>query len=232
VGIADAYCSVPTALGDVFVAYNDLGISAVIKPPHTSDPATALRATTGRAAYPAFDVPAGFRSTMEATLHGETRGRLKFDLRGRTAFERAVLVKSLEIPYGEIRPYGWIAREIGNPKAVRAVGTALAHNPIPLFIPCHRVVRTDGHIGNYGLGGRDAKITLLNAEGLDVDRIEALARAGIRYHGSDTTHIFCHPSCRCARRVSDAHRMLFASETAARLAGYRPCKVCRPGVGG
>ena len=53
-------------------------------------------------------------------------------------------MKALEIPRGEVRPYGWIAAEIGRPKAVRAVGTALGHNPIPLIVPCHRVVRSDG----------------------------------------------------------------------------------------
>ena len=64
-------------------------------------------------------------------------------------FERAVLEKALEIPRGEVRPYSWIASEIGRPKAVRAVGSALAHNPVPLVMPCHRVVRADGMIGQY-----------------------------------------------------------------------------------
>ena len=62
-------------------------------------------------------------------------------------------MKALEIPRGEVRPYGWIAAEIGRPKAVRAVGTALGHNPVPLIVPCHRVVRSDGMIGQYSLGG-------------------------------------------------------------------------------
>ena len=63
-----------------------------------------------------------------------------------------MLTKTLEIPSGEVRPYGWVAREIGRPKAVRAVGSALGRNPVPVLIPCHRVVRSDGHVGNYGLG--------------------------------------------------------------------------------
>jgi O-6-methylguanine DNA methyltransferase len=77
-----------------------------------------------------------------------------------------VLMKALEIPRGEVRTYGWIAREIGRPKAVRAVGTALAKNPIPLFIPCHRVVRSDGSIGQYGCGGPVNKRRLLLHEGV------------------------------------------------------------------
>src|SRR6185503_2247719 len=120
--------------------------------------------------------------------------------RGHTDFERDVWHKALEIPRGEVRPYGWVAAEIGNPKAVRAVGTALAHNPIPLFIPCHRVVRSDGYIGRYSLGGPEAKRTALASEGLDLPSYERFLAAGMRYAGSDSTRIFCYPSCRHARR--------------------------------
>jgi methylated-DNA-[protein]-cysteine S-methyltransferase len=72
---------------------------------------------------------------------------------------------------GQVRTYSWIASEIVYPKAVRAVGSALARNPVPVFIPCHRVVRSDGIIGNYGLGGPDAKRSILAAEGLQLDDI-------------------------------------------------------------
>jgi O-6-methylguanine DNA methyltransferase len=145
-----------------------------------------------------------------------------------TEFERAVLLKTLEIPPGEIRPYGWIAAEIDRPKAVRAVGTALAHNPIPLFIPCHRVVRSDGHLGRYSLGGPAAKRSALASEGVAIEPLEALARAGVRYLGSDTTHIFCYPTCRHARKLTIKHEVRFPSVRAAVGLGYRACKVCRP----
>jgi O-6-methylguanine DNA methyltransferase len=153
---------------------------------------------------------------------------LKYDLRGLSEFERAVLLKALEIPRGQVRPYAWIAREIGRPKAVRAVGTALAGNPVPLLIPCHRVLRSDGQLGLYSMGGPEIKRALLRAEGAEPDRLEALARAGVRYNGSDTTHIYCYPTCRHARVVMERHRVTFANEAAAAAAGYRPCKVCRP----
>ena len=100
----------------------------------------------------------------------------QFDLRSVTEFERAVLLKALEIPRGEVRTYGWIAAQIGRPAAVRAVGSALRKNPVPVLIPCHRVVRSDGHIGQYALGGSDAKRTILAAEGLESDDIQRLAR--------------------------------------------------------
>ena len=70
--------------------------------------------------------------------------------------------------------------------------------------------------------------TILTAEGADPDGLEALARAGVRYIGSDTTHIFCLPTCHDARRVTERHLQRFHSSGEAHDAGYRPCKHCRP----
>ena len=138
-----------------------------------------------------------------------------------------MLLKALEIPRGEVRSYSWIAREINRPGAVRAVGTALATNPIPLLIPCHRVVRRDGRIGDYAFGS-DAKRAMLRFEGVVPETLEQLAMSGVRYVGSDTTGIFCFPTCRHARRVTEPHKMRFPSLAAAQAAGYRPCLICRP----
>jgi O-6-methylguanine DNA methyltransferase len=121
-----------------------------------------------------------------------------------------------------------VAREIGRPRAVRAVGSALAGNPVTFVIPCHRVVRADGHIGNYGAGGPEAKREVLTLEGIDTGELERMAGGGVRYTGSDTTNIYCYPSCRHARRTSERHEVRFGSAEEARDAGYRPCKVCRP----
>jgi O-6-methylguanine DNA methyltransferase len=228
VDLADRYFQIEAPLGSVYVAYNGRGLSAVLRAESGGAFEQAFHALTGRTATLAPEPPASLAVAVERHLRGEVRGQLRFDLRGLSEFERAVLLKALEIPRGQVRPYGWIAREIGRPKAVRAVGTALGHNPIPLFIPCHRVVRSDGHLGQYSLGGTAAKRVMLAAEGVSPDDLEALAQAGIRYFGSDTTGIFCFPTCRHARRVMDRHRMHFASEAEAVAAGYRPCKVCRP----
>jgi O-6-methylguanine DNA methyltransferase len=162
-------------------------------------------------------------------LRGEKEEGLSYDLRGLTEFQRAVLLKALEIPRGEVRPYAWIAREIGHPGAVRAVGSALANNPVPLLIPCHRVVRSDGVVGNYALG-REAKQTLLRVEGVDAQELERLALSGVRYYGSDSTRVYCFPTCHHARRITDRHRVPFGSVEEAAAAGYRPCRVCRPAV--
>lgn len=224
--LADRYGTIHTPLGPMYVAYNARGISAVDR---AGDPAEFERAFRLRFRRPVFAVdrlPEGLLRAATERLQG--RGMPQFDLRGLSEFEQAVLRKALEIPRGEIRPYSWIAREIGRPRAVRAVGTALAHNPIPLLIPCHRVVRLDGRIGNYGLGGPEKKRAILSAEGIDVDEIEALAREGIRFIGSDTTHVYCHPTCHNARRITPAHRQRFHTIEQAERAGYRACKVCRP----
>ncbi len=81
-----------------------------------------------------------------------------------TEFERAALGKAAEIPPGEVRSYSWIAREIGRPHAARAVGQAMARNPVALFFPCHRVVATDGTLHNYGYG-LEIKARILRMEG-------------------------------------------------------------------
>ncbi len=108
------------------------------------------------------------------------------------------------------------------------MGSALGHNPVPLIVPCHRVVRSDGLLGQYSLGGPENKRTILASEGVDLPRLEQLASSGIRYIGSDTTKIFCLPTCRHARRVTDRHRLEFHSAAEGQARGYRACKVCRP----
>jgi methylated-DNA-[protein]-cysteine S-methyltransferase len=78
-------------------------------------------------------------------------------------FRRGVLEATASIPYGDTGTYRSVAVAAGSPAAVRAAGTALAKNPIPIFVPCHRVLRSDGQIGNYR-GGADAKARLLALE--------------------------------------------------------------------
>lgn len=80
-----------------------------------------------------------------------------------TDFEKKVLKIVSTIPLGQVRSYKWVAKKAGKPKAYRAVANALAKNPYPLFIPCHRVVRSDNDVGGYSLG-RQLKQQLINLE--------------------------------------------------------------------
>lgn len=80
-----------------------------------------------------------------------------------TRFVRAVWRGCCDIPYGETRAYGWLAAHVGRPAAMRAVGSALGANPLPLIVPCHRVIRSDGSLGGFG-GGLPLKERLLALE--------------------------------------------------------------------
>jgi methylated-DNA-[protein]-cysteine S-methyltransferase len=88
---------------------------------------------------------------------------LPLDTRLATGFRRAVQAHLPAIPYGATESYAEVALATGSPRAVRAVGTACATNPLPLVVPCHRVLRSDGSLGGY-LGGLEAKRTLLDLE--------------------------------------------------------------------
>ena len=77
---------------------------------------------------------------------------LPLDLKGCTDFQRDVWEATSRIPYGQLRSYGWIAAEIGRPRAARAVGLALGVNQLPIIIPCHRVIRSDGSLGGFSAG--------------------------------------------------------------------------------
>ena len=114
---------------------------------------------------------------------------------------------------------------------MRAVAGACAANHLAIAVPCHRVVRTDGTIGQYSLGGPANKRTILRSEGLDPDGLEDQARGGIRFVGSDTTHIVCLPTCHHAKRITPAHRVPFRSFGAALGSGYRACLACKPASG-
>ena len=224
-GVGDSYAVFDTVIGRVHVAWNRSGISAAMRARSDTEFEHWFEREIGRPLRRA--VPPGAMAERLASELGGRRG-LRFDLRGLTEFERSVLLKAREIPRGQVRPYSWIAREIGHPAAVRAVGTALANNPIPYFIPCHRVIRADGVIGNYGGGGPQAKKTILEQEGVALDRLQQLARTGYRYEGVRSTKIYCYPTCHHARRAMDKNVVWLHDAAEARSAGFRPCKVCRP----
>jgi len=160
---------------------------------------------------------------LAAALAGE-KVEVPADLSGTTPFQRRVLEVVKGIRRGEVRPYAWVAGEAGSPKASRAVGTVMANNPVPLVVPCHRVVRNDGRTGQYAFGARE-KVELLEGEGVPVGEI-----AGSPYLATPTTGIFCHATCRNARRIKPENCRRFRSADAATAAGFRPCKVCRPVV--
>jgi O-6-methylguanine DNA methyltransferase len=228
-GHADGYVAQRGPTGNMFVAFNPRGISLV----DLGDDAAAFEAyfveLFDRPVFLVTGLPPRLAGALKKALATNRLGSLAIDWSGMSEFQKTVLRKAAQILPGEVRPYSWIAKEIGNPGAVRAVGTALARNPVPVVVPCHRVVRNDGQLGNYFYGTK-VKRAILEAEGLNVAALESLATRGIKLTGSDTTNIFCNPTCRDARRTTPKHTVEFRDEAQARAAGYRPCKHCRPEV--
>jgi O-6-methylguanine DNA methyltransferase len=228
VGLADAFLTVRGPAGPLLVAYNGRGISATAPAADQAAFLERFQARFRRPLRPADRAPQRLQAQVERFLEPGRRGTPpRFDLRGVSAFERAVLAKAQEIPRGEVRPYAWVAGELGQPAAVRAVGAALGRNPIPVLIPCHRVVGSDGRLTGYAWGV-PYKRTLLAAEGADPAGLELLGRRGTRFLGSDTTRVYCYPTCHNARRVTDSHQVRFRGAGEAGRAGYRPCLDCRP----
>ncbi len=157
------------------------------------------------------------REEIVEYLHGKRAFfSVPVDLSAAPEFQRRVLEAARQIPFGEARPYAWVAERIGNPHAVRAVGTALGRNPVPLIVPCHRVWRTDGGLGGYLFG------TTLKRRLLELERSTPVLE------GCTSTRIVCRVGCVHGRRMRPENRVIFASVLDARSVGYRPCKTCKP----
>ncbi|HEV7829780.1 MAG TPA: methylated-DNA--[protein]-cysteine S-methyltransferase [Pseudonocardiaceae bacterium] len=172
--IFGSWLAAPSRLGEVFVAFTGDGVQFLRSAESVGDDAGAFaeayRDRFGRPLRQVDRAPAG----LLTALCGTPAASLRLDLRGLSDFERDVLTATRRIPAGQTRPYGWIAREAGRPRAVRAVGSVLGRNPVPLLIPCHRVVRADGRLGDYMFGPAH-KAELLRAEQVKTEELTAPA---------------------------------------------------------
>jgi AraC family transcriptional regulator of adaptative response/methylated-DNA-[protein]-cysteine methyltransferase len=149
-GLRIAYTTFSSPIGEVLVAATERGICSV----KLGDDATALLAEEFSEAERVRDpqaLAAAQRAVLEFLKGDGTLAQLPLDVRG-TAFQRRVWEALRAIPRGETRSYQQIARTIGAPRAVRAVGSACGANPVALVIPCHRALRSDGGLGGYAWG--------------------------------------------------------------------------------
>jgi len=155
-----------TSLGWVGVVISERGVVALNLPRPTLEAALArVHAEYPQARLLPEDEVAGVVAQIRQYLDGKrTNFQVALDLSGHTPFRRQVWETALRIPYGETRSYAWVAQQIGKPRAARAVGQALGANPVPLIVPCHRVLASDGSLGGYG-GGLPLKERLLAIEG-------------------------------------------------------------------
>jgi len=165
-GLVDvAYRTLASPLGLLLLAATPQGLVRVAfeKESHDAVLERLAAAISPRIIYTprSLDEPA---RQLDEYFAGNRRGfELPVDLRLAHGFRRSVLLQLRTIPYGSTWSYSEAAAAAGNPRAVRAAGTACATNPVPLVVPCHRVVRSDGSLGGYG-GGLDAKRMLLALE--------------------------------------------------------------------
>ena len=158
------YCALPTPIGRVFVAAGEAGLVRLsFRQSEASFVAELRRLGADVVRSPART--ADIVHQLRAYFAGERRSfDVRLDLRHTTPFQRRVLMAAARVPAGQVVSYGEIARRIGQPHGSRAVGQALGHNPIPIVIPCHRVVAAGGRIGGYG-HGLGIKRKLLRLEG-------------------------------------------------------------------
>src|SRR5438067_5637314 len=213
-------------VGSVWVAFSKDGIRMIAEGESIDELRTPYAKRYGRELAPA-PIPANLRRQVEAALNGEGVDAPRVDLDPASDLEHDVLQTLTRIPRGEVRTYAWVARQVGRPRAVRAVANVIARNVVPYVVPCHRVVPSSGGIGNY-IFGSATKRALLEREGVDVDQLDTLAKEHVRYIGSRTTHIFCFPTCRHAKRIQEKNRMPFRDSDDALENGYRPCRHCQP----
>jgi AraC family transcriptional regulator of adaptative response/methylated-DNA-[protein]-cysteine methyltransferase len=156
-----SFCSFASPLGTVLVAATDKGVCSVKLGDDSSALARLLAEEFSEASIAQAPMPEVKRAILEFLRGEASLARVPLDIRG-TVFQRRVWEELRRIPRGETRTYQDIARAVGAPAAVRAVGSACGANPVAIVVPCHRAVRTDGGLGGYAWGlGRKKKLLAL-----------------------------------------------------------------------
>ena len=164
------YDVMPSPFGPLWLMAKPEGLAFVMREKAVADVREALYARVGLLPEKNCDALIFWRDALSAYFSGEHiafKGKISFMVG--TPFQQKVWRKLLEIPYGTTRSYQWLAAEVSSPRAFRAVGNACGKNPLPLVVPCHRVVCRDGALGGY-TGGIDIKIGLLALEGILVNQ--------------------------------------------------------------
>jgi methylated-DNA-[protein]-cysteine S-methyltransferase len=166
-GLLDvAYATMDSPYGELLVAATDRGVVKLSLPSYTQE--SALEEISAGVSPRILESPKRLdpvRRELDSYFEGKlTRFDSKVDWSLSHGFTGRVLHAVARIPYGKTLSYGEVAEKAGNPRAFRAAGTACGVNPVPLIVPCHRVVQAGGKPGNYG-GGPEMKLSLLEMEG-------------------------------------------------------------------
>jgi methylated-DNA-[protein]-cysteine S-methyltransferase len=153
-----------TPIGPLLLAVTERGLCRISFDPETDRETETLARTFGVRVLRAPRELDPVRRELDEYFEGRRRGfDLPLDLRGREGFSLDILERLAKVPYGEVTTYKSLAVEAGNPRAARAVGTIMNRNPIPIVLPCHRVVGSNGSLVGYG-GGLERKRLLLDLE--------------------------------------------------------------------
>jgi methylated-DNA-[protein]-cysteine S-methyltransferase len=157
-------------VGPVYLALSSRGVVAIDFSDEEGQFISRVQKRTGSYPIHSPERMAEAKHQLEDYLTGKRASfDLSVDMRFLTDFQRSVLRAVMKVPRGEVITYGALARVIGRPQAARAVGQALGSNPIPIVIPCHRVLASDGSLGGYsGRGGVRTKADLLRLEGVSL----------------------------------------------------------------
>jgi methylated-DNA-[protein]-cysteine S-methyltransferase len=166
-GLLDvAYDVVETPIGALFVAASDAGVCRISFDPEAEREEERLAKGFGARVLRAPRAVDRARRELDEYFEGRRREfDLDVDLRAVGGFHRDVLTRLAEVPYGRVTTYGALAAEAGRPRAARAVGTVMNRNPVPIVLPCHRVIGASGKLVGYG-GGLHRKVALLELEGV------------------------------------------------------------------
>ena len=153
-----------TQIGSLLLAVTERGLCRISFDPEPDRETETLARTFGVRVLRAPRELDSVRRELDEYFEGRRRDfDLPLDLRGREGFSRDILERLARVPYGEVTTYKSLAVEAGNPRAAPAVGTIMNRNPIPIVLPCHRVVGSNGSLVGYG-GGLERKRLLLDLE--------------------------------------------------------------------
>jgi methylated-DNA-[protein]-cysteine S-methyltransferase len=229
-----SYRVFPSPLGHILIARSEHGVSLV---EYLHGRADVKASRLGRIAgvelqEDGAEVETLYRELLEYLRGDRTRLEWPLDLRlARSDFHRAVLRATSAIPYGAVTSYAGIAAEIGKPAATRAVAQALRWNPLPIVVPCHRIIGTSGALTGYSGDKVGLKQQLLAVEGIQAmgKRGDSrVARNTLYHYERNHQHEYCLPTCGDIARRPIGPVTLLASRELAGAMGLVPCSACRP----
>jgi methylated-DNA-[protein]-cysteine S-methyltransferase len=221
-------------VGPLLIARSDEGVSLVEYLRGGADLAHSRLARVAgvEALEDGSDLESLYRDLLDYLEGRRTRFEWPLDLRLASGdFHRSVLAATARVPYGAVISYAGIAAEIGKPAAVRAVAQALRRNPLPIVVPCHRVVGSSGALVGYAGNKVGLKQQLLAVEGVRAVRrgtMLTLDRDAM-YVLTPDGHEYCLPTCSWLGSVAQPQRLVrFGSRERAEATGLTPCGDCRP----